>query len=439
MERTSIASGAVLNPAQERVLSILIEQQEELVRAATDSILSELPAYASSPDSALDEEIAEQVAAHIDAFVKCARTGVAPDSEGLPFIGTTVDRRTDQGIPAEQILGAYRVGHRVLSEIIEQASQRVDAGEGVVASLALPMMRYIEAAWSEVAKSYIRAERRLAADLDRGQSRLVEGMIDGRVTSEGVRLQAGSFPVDPQETYLVLMLRSFPDHAAATLRTSARRLTDARQVRASAVHVRDEDLIALIAIGGEDATAVSSLVAEEMRAAAVKLGCDPALGVGLAAHGPAQVRDGYREASAAATAAGRGNTLALAQTSLVDRLTVMVSSGAVPERLIPDRVRVFIREDLSKHGQLTATIREYAACDLNARRAAAALFVHRNTVLYRLQRVAELTGLDPHVLTELLDLLTATRLVQGLSSPTCDTLDSDRPLVQGSHPEGERL
>jgi hypothetical protein len=413
----NIAEPAVLNVAQERVLAILVEQRAELVRTATDSILSELPAYATSPDSTLGKEIGEQVSEHIGAFVQCARSGTAPGPEGLPFIRATVARRIDQGIPAEQILDAYRVGHRVLSQIIEEASERVGAGEGVVASLALPMMRYIEAAWSEVAKSYIRAERRLAADLDRGQSRLVEAMIDGRVTSEGVRLQAGNFPVGPEEGYLVLVLHGFPDHAAAALRTSSRRLSDARHVRASAVHVRDDDLIALVALAHDDPLAISALIAQEMRLAAAKLGCDPALGVGLPARGPDQVREAYREASAAADAAGPGNTLTLAHAPLVDRLTVMLSAGAAPRRLIPDRVRTFIAEDLAKHGQLVATIREYAACDLNASRAAAALFVHRNTVLYRLQRVAEQTGLNPHLLPELLDLITAARMIQGWAPP----------------------
>lgn len=417
MDGVNPARGAALNAAQESVLATLVEQQQELVQSATDSILSELPAYASSPDSTLGAEIGEQVSAHIGAFVDCARSGTAPGSEGLPFIGATVARRIDQGIPAEQVLDAYRVGFRVLSETIEAASERVDDGGGVAASMALPMMRYIEAAWSEVAKSYIRAERRMAADLDRGQSRLVEAMIDGRAMSEGVRLQAGSFPVDPQVSYLVVVLHGFPDHAAAALRTSARRLSDGRHVRASAVHVRDDDLIALVALAHDDPLAISALVAQEMRVATDKLGCDPAVGVGLPSRGPEQVREGYREASAAATAAGRGNTLTLAHASLVDRLTVMLSIGATPARLIPERVRAFIADDLAKHGQLIATIREYAECDLNASRAAASLFVHRNTVLYRLQRVSEHTGLDPHLLPQLLDLITAARLMQGLRPP----------------------
>jgi hypothetical protein len=405
-------SGAALNAAQERVLTMLVEQQRELARTATDSILAELPAYASNPDTALAEEIAVQVSSHIDAFVRCAREGSAPGADGLPFIGATVDRRIDQGIPAEQILAAYRVGHRVLWAIIEQASERVGADEGVVASLALPMMRYIEAAWSEVAKSYIRAEQRLASDLDRGQSRLVEALIEGRVSPEGVRLQAGGFPVGEHDRYLVATLHGFPDHSAAALRTAARRLAELREARASIVHVRDDDLIALVALARDDAAAASEAIARELRAAADKLGCRPALGIGLPAHGPAQVRECYREARAAAVAAGAGKTLALAQMPLVDRLTVLLSSGAVPERLIPERVRAFIAEDRERQGELLATLREYAACNLNASRAATALFVHRNTVVYRLQRVAELTGLDPHSMPELLELLTAARMTQ---------------------------
>jgi hypothetical protein len=412
-----VAPGAVvtaLNTAQQQVLEILVEHRQALVRTATDSILSELPAYAGSGDEQLALEIAEQVSAHIGAFVQCARSGQAPGAEELPFIGETVDRRIGQGIPAEQILAAYRVAHRVLWEIVEEASERIGADEGVMASLALPMMHYIEAAWSEVARGYIRAERRLAADLDRGQSRLVEAMIDGRSAPEGVRLQAGSFPIDARQTYLVLVLHGFPDHAAASLRTAARRLGDSTHVRASVVHVREDDLIAVVALEREQPAACSAALVAEMRAAASKLGCAPALGVGMPACGAEQVREAYREAVAAAIAAGDGGTLALAQMTIVDRLTVMLSSGAVPARLIGARVRAFIDEDLHKQGQLVATLREYAACDLNARRAAESLFVHRNTVLYRLQRVAELTGLDPHLLPQLLDLITAARLVQGV-------------------------
>ena len=210
-----------------------------------------------------------------------------------------------------------------------------------------------------------------------------------------------------------MVLRGFPDQAVGALRSAARRLADGRLVRASVAHVRDDDLISILALAHDDASAASERVAAEMAGAAGKLDCEPALGVGLPSSGPAQVAESYREARAAATAAGPGGRLLLANLSLASRLTLMVASGAVPERLIPERVRAFIEEDRGGHGQLIETLREYAACDLNARRAAAALFVHRNTVLYRLQRVAELSGLDPHSLPDLVDLIAAVRLTDG--------------------------
>jgi hypothetical protein len=411
MEAATSSRPATRLGAVEDILTMLDRDREELVTVAVAAIVRELPAYAASPDAALEIEIGRQVSEHIDAFTLCARSGRAPDPDELPFIGMTVERRIDQGIPAEQILGAYRIGHHVLWAIIEEASLRAGAGEGVVAELALAMMRYIEAAWSEVARSYIRAERRVAADLDRGQSRLVEALLAGRGTSESVRLASGGFPVAHTQEYLLIVVSAFPDHASAALRTAVRRLHDIRGVSASVAHVREDDLIAVAALELTDATPAGEAIVEELRGAARKLGCDPALGVGLPAVGPAQVPDAYREARAAAHAAGPGHTLLLPRMTLVDRLTVMLETGAEPARLVPPRVREFIAEDNAKNGQLVATLREYVSCDQNARRAAEALFVHRNTVLYRLQRVAELSGLNPHVLGELLDLIAAARLL----------------------------
>ena len=409
---TPTVGDQMLTGAQQRVLDTLVEQQAQLVAAATDSILRDAARLRDQRGLARRGNRSAGLGAHRRVrAVRARRIGARPDE--LSFIGETVERRIDQGIPAEQILDAYRVAHRVLWELIEESSTRVGADEGVIASLALPMMRYTEAAWSEIARSYIGAERRLAADLDRGQSRLVEAMIDGRSASEDLRLQAGSFPVGASEIYLVMVLRGFPDHAVGALRSAARRLGDGRLVRASIAHVRDDDLISILVLARDDPSAASERVAAEMAAAAGKLGCAPALGIGLRSCGPEQVDESYREARAAAAAAGAGGQLLLAKLSLASRLTLMVASGAVPERLIPDRVRAFIDEDRDGHGQLIETLREYAACDLNARRAATALFVHRNTVLYRLQRIDELSGLDPHALPELVDLIAAVRLTEG--------------------------
>src|SRR6202042_821456 len=114
----------------------------------------------------------------------------------------------------------------------------------------------------------------------------------------------GSFPVGAGEIYLVMLLRGFPDHAVGALRNAARRLADGRLVRASVAHERDDDLISIVALARDDPGAASERAATEMAATAAKLGCAPALGIGVRSCGPEQVGESYREARAAAAAAG---------------------------------------------------------------------------------------------------------------------------------------
>lgn len=50
--------------------------------------------------------------------------------------------------------------------------------------------------------------------------------------------------------------------------------------------------------------------------------------------------------------------------------------------------------DRERGGDLLRTLRAFFECGENVSRAAEALFLHRNSVPYRLERVRELTGLD---------------------------------------------
>ena len=65
---------------------------------------------------------------------------------------------------------------------------------------------------------------------------------------------------------------------------------------------------------------------------------------------------------------------------------------------------------MAEGGPLIATLREYVACDLNARRAADNLHIHVNTAHYRLSRIAERTGYDLRSVSDLIEILIAARL-----------------------------
>jgi DNA-binding PucR family transcriptional regulator len=62
-----------------------------------------------------------------------------------------------------------------------------------------------------------------------------------------------------------------------------------------------------------------------------------------------------------------------------------------------DTVEPLVRYDDQYRSDLLGTLEEYLARDCNMNATARAIFAHRHTVAYRLDRVKELTGLDPQI------------------------------------------
>ena len=60
-----------------------------------------------------------------------------------------------------------------------------------------------------------------------------------------------------------------------------------------------------------------------------------------------------------------------------------------------DTIAPLVRHDEHYRGDLLATLEAYLANDCNMNSTARAIYAHRHTVAYRLERVKELTGLDP--------------------------------------------
>ena len=57
-------------------------------------------------------------------------------------------------------------------------------------------------------------------------------------------------------------------------------------------------------------------------------------------------------------------------------------------------VRPLVEHDRERRSDLVRTLRAYFAAGANASEAADRMFLHRNSILYRLARIQDLTGLD---------------------------------------------
>lgn len=101
--------------------------------------------------------------------------------------------------------------------------------------------------------------------------------------------------------------------------------------------------------------------------------------------------------------------------SAFEYLTLRPDASA--RRLIAPAIHEFVAQDRQDGSPLIATLREYVACDLNARRAADRLHVHVNTAHYRLGRIAERTGRDLRRVSDLIEILIAARLADASAQP----------------------
>ncbi len=79
-------------------------------------------------------------------------------------------------------------------------------------------------------------------------------------------------------------------------------------------------------------------------------------------------------------------------------------------RLIPEWTRHFTGAGQS--GELSRTVRAFADSSLNVKQTARRLGVHANTVYFRLNRVNQLTGIDPRSFAGISLLVTALRLME---------------------------
>ena len=81
-------------------------------------------------------------------------------------------------------------------------------------------------------------------------------------------------------------------------------------------------------------------------------------------------------------------------------------------RLIPDWARNLSHASDDHSRELTSTIRAFADCSFNVKQTARRLSVHPNTVYFRLNRIADLTGVDPRTYSGTSLLLATLRLLE---------------------------
>jgi PucR-like helix-turn-helix protein/diguanylate cyclase with GGDEF domain len=412
-------SEAMLLTSHNALLDAFERQEGAVAAAMRRAVMAEVADYPASGEPGMLAEVQEHAREHLRVFVACARRGRQPRDEELDFVHDRAVGRERDGMPLAAVLHAYRVGLReVWRALVALAGQDETPPETVLEVTALAL-GYTDTISIAVTDAYARAAHRRRADVERERRDLLEDLLAGREVDRraeelgfDLRTPLAVVVAGPPATTAPRSGAAVPGPAGApgdeapepeTLRRAAHAIE--RQAgsapRPAFVVLHHGHLVALAPIGRGGVADLRSRVARALSALA-RAGHDGlAAGISLPVTTLAGAAHGHIEATRAHRHAPAGTVVALGDVRLLDYL--LEHAGETAHRLVPTWAATLGPE-------LIATLRTFAASDLNVARTAPALNLHPNTVRYRLDRVLTLTGRDPRRFLDLVDLLAAVAL-----------------------------
>jgi PucR C-terminal helix-turn-helix domain/GGDEF-like domain len=414
----AVEDAGAVRAERRRILSTLLQQLDALVLAAVEAIRSEIPAYAAQ-DESFFVDVRDQVSKHFRAKLCSVLEERDVTLEDIAFVRGGAMRRARAGFALEDYLNAFRVGQQVFWEAVVAAAGETAIGHEAALTLTTPLLRYCDFVSTHAGHAYVEAQQYAVAAADRERRDLLEHLLAGATPTGGPLLAAArayglgsetpmmvalAVPVDPQ-------MDAEAAHAASA--TIAR--TGPGQAKVLVV-VRQAEIVAVAALcfGIDPAELCDHLEAAHDRLR--KEGAPLAMGISTVAAGVAELPRAYLEARAALeSVSDGGGVVALPRLSPFDYLALRADDTA--RWLVDPRLRAFLDEDRARGGVLIGTVRAFADADLNLRLAAERLQVHPNTAQYRLRRVEERTGRNPRRIADLLDLLVAMVLDDGVARP----------------------
>lgn len=164
------------------------------------------------------------------------------------------------------------------------------------------------------------------------------------------------------------------------------------------VQARENEIVIFYRLSAKDSIAAARRIAESIdHQARLEFPGDPlAIGIGRPTGTLSGLRDSYHQARQAMTMARRlAETQPLYFGELnVYRLLFQLEHSPELVAFCQETLGPLLEYDRTQHTNLVETLTAYFAHNGNLSATAEALFVHRNTLLYRMERIREISGLD---------------------------------------------
>lgn len=392
------------DPARQAAGAIL-ERLDELSDAVTQSVWDGVPSYSSVLLGR--DDLHGYVRNNLFVVFTSLHEGTTVNEEDLGRARDLGESRALQGVPAEALLRSFRAAERaVVEQFTRFYAMFADdfAGQRAGVSRILASLDRVEVAALE---AYRETQVRLVLDDGHATADLVSRLASGaEVSAEDLHRLAQHLRVEPGQPVIAVAARlahQRDQHASGQVRhhLTARLLEVAqRPVLTGAVH---QTMLFLVPVGG----AGRRVVGQALGRALAPNQCRYEVVAGTGPTAASLARSGA-SCRAAMDAMETGLRMGRLRTA-VDYDAALVDVLLGHDQPVSERLVELALGPIQGQEHLLSTLATYFAADLSTPETARRLVVHQNTVVYRLRRVKELTGLDVRQVDDLVLLRLALR------------------------------
>lgn len=368
---------APTDPVQ-RAWRLILHRSDEVADLISARLMArDLDAYTRIGEH-LPDDIRDSSREHIRRGLQVLSGVGTANESAVELWRETGRRRASQGVPLELVLSAYTMGARVLWEALMETAGTQDVPDTDLLLAARAVWSNLDVQNAVLIEAYHRERDRTQRRDQQRQQSVLDGLVDGRggdPTFAADARRALGLGAATSVTCLVVLAEAGDADPVGPLEDVLQ-----RQGISSHWHVRSGVAYGLLSGPLPDEAglvAVIATVAEGRVAVAASNGVS-----------------GFGTAFQLALRSAHTVPLAGGVVGVTDRLPEVLLAGdsQVTSLLITEAFG-----DLLDHPQaetLLTTLRALLAHDGSPTRAAAELFCHRNTVIYRVKQIERLTGRD---------------------------------------------
>jgi PucR C-terminal helix-turn-helix domain/GGDEF-like domain len=381
-EQRSATPAAVRELAEE-----LLTSTPALAKGMADRLHATMPELADSDDEELRDETIASCAANIDQLLRLMRLGVAADSLVVPVdAGEYVRSFVRRGIGVPGLLRSYRLGHAWLWDRWSRELQaRVEDHDALAAATdwsAAFMFAYVDGISDVLVEEYGTERERMMRGAAQLRAETVRRILAGEALDEEVA--AGRLGYELRRHHVALRVWSSASEVRGLERAAG---------ETAAALGGGEPLIVPSGVASLDVWSASFDPVATDALEAYEPPADIRVAFGATGHGVAGFRRSHAEALQAARISTLAGDAAPAVTGYRRVELVSLLASDLP------RARAFVAAQLGPLAEpvepverLRETVLAFLAAGGSGTRVAKELFVHQNTVAYRVKRAEELLG-----------------------------------------------